>query len=95
MNPFQVLLRPVVSEKASELRESAKKYTFLIHRKATKLDVKAAVEKAFEVNVVGVQTSIQRGKLKRRGMNIGRAATRKKAVVSLSKGQSLKIFDEQ
>ena len=48
MNPYQVLLRPLVSEKASEMRESENKYTFLIHRKATKLDVKSAVEKSFD-----------------------------------------------
>lgn len=93
MNPYSVLQRPVLSEKADKVREDQGKYTFLIHPKATKLDVKAAVETMFDVNVVRVNTNITRGKQKRRGNKVYRTSSKKKAVVTLTSGQKLDIFE--
>ena len=95
MNPYNVLLKPVLSEKSNEFRMSESKYTFVINKKASKLDVINAVDKAFSVKVVRVNTSIQPGKYKRRGASFYRTPAVKKAVVTLAKGQKLKIFDDE
>lgn len=93
MNPYSVLQRPVLSEKADRIREEEGKYTFVIHPKATKLDVKAAVETLFKVNVVRVNTNVTRGKQKRRGAKVYRTSNKKKAIVTLTSGQKLEIFE--
>lgn len=94
MNSFMVLKRPVLSEKSNSLREDLELYTFEIDRKATKLDVKRAVEKAFSVNVVDVNTFIKRGKYRRRGMHYALSQSTKRAIVKLSKGQKLSLFED-
>lgn len=95
MNLYSVLKRPVLSEKSNQAREKLQKYTFIVDKKATKDDVKEAVEKIYSVNVVRVATAITRGKEKRRGMRMFLESSKKKAVVTLSEGQSLKIFEDQ
>ena len=95
MNPFSVLVKPVLSEKSLNYREKEQKYTFLIQKQATKLDVKKAVEKVFEVEVQSVNTSIRRGKVKRRGMVVSLDSAQKKAVVTLKPGHKIKMFEDQ
>ncbi len=95
MNPYQVLIRPLISEKSNEMREADGKYCFLVNRKASKIDVKKAVEVLFDVKVKNVNTAILRGKMKRRGMNIALTAKTKRAVVSLAEGQKLPLFEDQ
>lgn len=97
MNPYSVLVKPVLSEKsmAARERESGRKYTFLIHNKATKDDVKKAVEKIFEVNVVAINTMITRGKTRRRGLVMSQQSLKKKAIVTLKSGQKIKVFEDQ
>lgn len=95
MNLYDVLERPVLSEKSNSIREQQGKYTFFVNRKATKVDVKKAVEEAFNVNVVKVTTNVTRGKHRRRGMRISLSRPRKKAVVTLSQGQKLSLFEDQ
>jgi large subunit ribosomal protein L23 len=82
-SPYDVILRPIISEKSMD-DAASKKYTFKVAGTATKIDIKAAVEEAFGVEVVRVNTSNFVGKLKRQGRNVGRTAAYKKAIVTLS-----------
>ena len=91
MHASQVLIRPVVSEKSYTLA-SADKYTFRVHDKAHKTQVRQAVEELFEVTVVDVKTMNVRSKPKRRGLTSGRTRSWKKAVVQVAPGQSIPIF---
>ncbi len=95
MNPFSVLVKSILSEKSLKYRESEQKYTFLVHKLATKTDIKHAVEKLFDVQVQAVNTCITRGKVKRRGANVSLEASKKKAVVTLRHGQKIKMFEDQ
>lgn len=96
MNPYEVLIRPLISEKSNQVRESSGQYTFQIQMKAGKQDVAKAVAKLFDVEVEKVQTSIGRGKWRRRGMYISKSPkSTKKAIVTLKKGQTIKIFEDQ
>ncbi len=94
MNPYSVLLKPLLSEKSNRGRENENKYTFLVEPKSSKTDVKKAVEKVFSVSVVGVTTLITRGKVKRRGNNISKLANTKKAVVTLREGEKISLFED-
>ena len=89
---LQVLIQPILTEKS--LREaSSGRYTFLVIRKCTKTNIKAAIESAFKVNVVGVNTAIIPGKSSRSrtGHTTTTPAT-KKAIVFLKSGQTLDVF---
>jgi large subunit ribosomal protein L23 len=90
----QVLVAPIVSEKATYISEKRNQYTFKVLRGATKPEIKAAVELMFKVEVTGVQTVIQKGKVKKFGRSIGRRDHVKKAYVSLKEGQELNIGGE-
>ena len=95
MNPYNVLIRPILSEKSNGTRESLGKYTFQIDMRAGKEDVTNAIEKIYSVKVAGVQTLIKRGRERRRGVHIIPASKMKKAVVTLVEGAKLPIFDDQ
>ena len=90
---FDVILRPVVTEKSmADMAE--KKYTFLVHPEANKIQIKEAVEKMFEgTKVKAVNTMNLDGKTKRRGMVFGKTAKRKKAIVTLAaESKEIEIF---
>ena len=90
---FDVILRPVVTEKSmADMAE--KKYTFLVHPEANKVQSKEAVEKMFEgAKVKAVNTMNLEGKTKRRGMVFGKTAKRKKAIVTLTAdSKEIEIF---
>mgnify|MGYP003451983540 FL=1 len=90
----QVLVEPIVSEKATAVAEKHNQVLFKVLRNATKPEIKAAVELMFKVEVESVQTVNQRGKEKRFGRSIGRRDHIKKAYVSLKKGQELNFSGE-
>ncbi len=92
MNASQVLLRPVLTEKTTEMQEGGR-YTFEVARSATKLEVKRAVETVFGVDVVKVNTMNVKGKRKRFGPRFVAQQPRKKAVVTVAAGQSITIFE--
>lgn len=94
MNPYEVLTRPLLSEKSNKQRESSNKYSFQVAAKATKGDVKKAVEKMFNVKVTAVQTLVTRGKVKRRGNNVAKLPNTKKAVVTLTEGSKIALFED-
>ncbi len=91
MDPSQVIIRPVVSEKSYVLA-SADKYTFRVHPDAHKTQIRQAVEELFDVTVVEVRTMSVKSKPKRRGYTSGRTRSWKKAVVQVKAGQTIPIF---
>jgi large subunit ribosomal protein L23 len=92
MDPSQVIIRPVVSEKSYVLA-TANKYTFRVHPDAHKTIIKQAVEALFEdVKVLEVRTSKVPSKPKRRGVTAGRTRSWKKAVVQVREGDTIPIF---
>lgn len=92
MDPSQVLIRPIVSEKSYVLAEVGK-YTFRVHDDAHKTQIRQAVEALFpDVKVTGVRTCSVKSKPKRRGASTGRTRHWKKAVVQLREGDSIPIF---
>jgi len=90
----QVLMAPIVSEKATLISEKRNQVTFQVLRDATKPEIKAAVELMFKVDVASVQTSVQKGKVKKFGRSMGRRDHVKKAYVSLKAGQELNFSGE-
>ncbi|HLH66496.1 MAG TPA: 50S ribosomal protein L23 [Solirubrobacteraceae bacterium] len=91
MEPSQVIIRPVVSEKTFVLAETGK-YTFRVHDRAHKTQIRQAVERLFDVHVVDVRTASVRPKPKRRGGISGRTRRWKKAVVQVRAGETIPIF---
>jgi len=90
----QVLVVPIISEKATRIAEKQNQVLFTVLRDATKPEIKAAVELMFKVEVASVQTVNQMGKTKRFGRSIGRRDHVKKAYVCLKPGQELNFSGE-
>ena len=95
MDHTQILLRPVVTEKATFLRDGANQVAFFVHPDANKIEIKKAVEEIFGVKVIRVTTTTVRGKAKRTGAYPqGFTKTWKKAVVKLSEdSKSIELFE--
>jgi large subunit ribosomal protein L23 len=92
MNPHDVLLRPVLSEKAvGEIQ--AGKYAFFVHPSANRTQVKDAVERVFNVEVVKINIANVRPKDKRLGRYVGKTPQRKKAIVTLAEGQRIQQLE--
>ena len=91
MEPTQVIIRPVLSEKTFALAEAGK-YTFRVHDKAHKTQIRQAVEHMFDVKVTDVRTSSVKSKPKRRGQTAGRTRSWKKAIVQVRAGDTIPIF---
>jgi len=91
---MQVLVAPVVSEKATMIAEKSNAVTFKVLQDATKLEIKAAVELLFQVQVKGVSVVNTKGKTKRFGRSIGRRDNVRKAYVTLKPGQELNLSGE-
>ena len=87
-----VLIEPVMSEKATLLREEGK-YVFKVHSKANKFEIKEAVEKLFNVKVVDCTVMNMFGKMKRVRYRAGRTSSWKKAIVKLAPGETIKVFE--
>lgn len=92
MDPYEVLRRPILTEKNTFLMERNNQYTFEVDMRANKVQIREAVELAFGVQVVDVRTSIVPGKPRRRGRVIGSSKPWKKAVVTLAPGERIDIF---
>jgi large subunit ribosomal protein L23 len=88
-----VVKRPVITEKAERNREAAHQFAFEVHRDATKIQVKQAVESLFNVHVLAVRTAIARGKVKRVGRHVGQRPNWKKAFVTLKEGETIALFE--
>lgn len=90
---FEVLRRPVFTEKSVELREEFNQVTFEVAMSANKIAIRKAVEALLEVEVLSVNTMIVRGKVKRVGRNSGKRPNWKKAIVTLAEGESIPALD--
>lgn len=90
--PHQILLKPRITEKGSMLAETKPVVVFEVVRDANKSEIKNAVQAAFNVEVKDVRTMLVRGKIKRKGANIGKRSNWKKAIVTLAEGQSIDFF---
>jgi len=93
LHPYEVLRRPIITEKSTYLAEMGK-YVFEVHREANKAQIKEAVEKAFGVEVIKVNTMNMKGKPRRTG-RWGYTVRHpwKKAVVTLAPGHKIDIFE--
>lgn len=93
MHPFEVIRRPVITEKAMLAADFDNQYTFEVALEANKPMIRDAVEQAFDVDVVKVNTMIMPGKPRRWGQQINYTPAWKKAVVTLAAGQSIELFE--
>ena len=92
MHSYEVLRRPVITEKNTMLVEQ-NKYTFEVAPQANKPQIKEAVEKAFKVKVTSVNVIHVPGKMRRAGRQRGMTSSWKKAVVTLEPGQKIELFE--
>lgn len=90
---YQIIKRPVVTEKTNDLREEDNKFVFEVARDANKAQIRDAVEKIFSVRVESVRTSIVRGKVKRMRRGFGKAPNWKRAVVTLHWDDQIELFE--
>ena len=91
---MQVLVSPIISEKATRVAEENNTVMFKVLRDASKPEVKAAVEMLFSVEVTAVSVANQKGKVKRTGRSVGRRDNVRKAFVTLKPGQELNFSGE-
>ncbi|MCO6452824.1 MAG: 50S ribosomal protein L23 [Caldilineales bacterium] len=95
MHPYEVLKRPVITEKSGVMQDIANQYVFQVDRRANKLQVKQAVEERFDVEVIAVNIVSMKAKTRRRGRQATavRVAPWKKAIVTLASGDSIQMFE--
>jgi large subunit ribosomal protein L23 len=93
MTLYEIIRRPLDTEKYDRARDQHNQYAFEVDRKATKLDVKHAVQSLFKVTVTQVQTQLHRGKNARMGNTAGRRANWKRAIVTLKEGDAISLFE--
>ena len=95
MIPQQIIVRPVVTEKSTDLQAQHNQYSFEVAKRANKIEIRKAVEMVFGVRVIDVRTMVVRGDIRRVGRFFGRRPFWKKAVVSLHAGDSIDFYGEQ
>jgi large subunit ribosomal protein L23 len=93
-NVYEIIRRPLITEKSSAIRETQRVVCFEVQKNATKTEIKKAVERLFEVKVAAVRVANFQGKLKRQGRYVGRRPDWKKAYVVLKKGEKMIEFFE-
>jgi large subunit ribosomal protein L23 len=93
INHYDMIVRPVVTEKTTEQKEKDNQVTFEVKPKANRIEIKRAVENIFSVKVEAVRTMNIQGKVKRRGRVVGKRKNWKKAIVTLVPGQRIDFFD--
>jgi large subunit ribosomal protein L23 len=93
MNPYDIIKRPLITEKTSIQKEAANQLTFEVDRKANRVEIRRAIEKIFNVKVEAVRTMQISGKIKRRGRTLGKRRDWKKAVVRLRPGERIDFFE--
>ena len=89
---FNIIKKPVVSEKSTALAEVANRYVFKVEATATKTEIKQAVEQLFKVKVKAVNTIVMHGKNKRAGRFEFKRSNWKKAIITLGQGQKIELF---
>lgn len=89
---YQIIRKPLITEKGNLLKEDSGVVTFEVARDANKIEIKQAIEDAFDVKVKTVNTAIIRGKVKRVGTNLGQRNNWKKAFITLEEGHDIDFF---
>ncbi len=94
----QVLIKPIITEKADRLTEGLNQYSFVVNKKANKIEIKKAIEGMYNVAVDSVNTMIMPAKAKSRntraGIIKGRVSSFKKAIVTLAQGEEIDFFGD-
>jgi large subunit ribosomal protein L23 len=90
---YQIIKRPIISEKSTALAEIAGKFAFEVDSKANKHEIRDAVQQLFKVNVREVRTMIMHGKVKRLARSTVKRSNWKKAIVTLAEGQKIDFFN--
>jgi large subunit ribosomal protein L23 len=94
----KIIFKPVITERSALLKETSNKFVFEVDPRANRKQIKEAIEKFFNVKVKRVNTSVMKGKTKtvfrKAGRFTGKRPDRKKAIVSLAKGDTIDIFDQ-
>ena len=93
MNPHDVLIRPLLTEKITAIREVKNGVAFAVHRNATRIDIRRAVETVFSVKVASVNVMNVRGKKKRQGRFSGKRADWRKAFITLKEGEKIELYE--
>jgi len=93
MIQYDIIKRPLISEKTSIQKEAANQVSFEVDRRANRVEIKRAIEKIFNVRVSSVKTMQVKGKIKQRGRIVGKRKDWKKAVVKLSPGERIDFFE--
>jgi large subunit ribosomal protein L23 len=93
MNQYDVIRRPINTEKTTIQKEEANQVTFEVNRTANRIEIGQSVEKIFNVKVAAVRTMQVKGKVKRRGRTLGKRRNWKKAIVTLMPGERIEFFD--
>ena len=89
----KVLIRPLITEKSTKMKETNNSVTFAVERRANKIEIKQAIQKMFDVHVEDVRTINVHGKVKRMGRFEGRRPDWKKAVVTLKEGDTIDFLE--
>ena len=92
MENHVVIKRPMVTEKGTYVMNEQGRYTFEVDTRASKNDIKSAVESLYKVKVEKVNTLTRRGKFKRMKFRLGQESTTKTAIVRLKKGDAIELF---
>lgn len=92
MNDYDVIIKPLVTEQGMHFANVGNAYSFQVHTKANKIQIKSAIEHLYKVKVKKVRTSNRKGKPKRRGMHFGNTPHWKKAVVLLDEEYHIDMF---
>jgi large subunit ribosomal protein L23 len=92
IDPIYIVKKPVLTEKSTEAMNEQGRYTFQVDRRATKTDIKAAIESLYGVSVEGVQTRTLKGKVKRLRYGYVRESSTKTATVRIKEGQVIELF---
>ncbi|MBN1850477.1 MAG: 50S ribosomal protein L23 [Deltaproteobacteria bacterium] len=93
MDIYRVIIAPHITEKANAQKDSHNQFTFKVHKKANKVEIRRAVEILFKTKVLDVKTQNIIGKKRRVGRNIGKRPDWKKATVTLVPGKHIEFFE--
>lgn len=94
MTSYDIVKKPVITEKTETLRREHNKYTFEVSPKANKIQIKKAIEELFNVKVETVSTLNSKPVTKRHGMKLYKTQAKKKAIVKLAQGNTITYFKE-
>ena len=92
-DPQKIILKPLITEKSTKLKETGNSVAFVVSKKANKIEIKQAVQKMFDVHVETVRTMNVHGKVKRMGRFEGKRPDWKKAIVTLKEGDAIDFLE--